>query len=50
MVEHAPHEKNLGWEYVYNENNIDPLLGDQFLSEAYYRADDDYQEERPFRR
>ena len=43
MVEHAPHEKNLGWEYVYNENNIDPLLGDQFLSEAYYRADDDYQ-------
>ena len=43
MVEHAPHEKNLGWEYVYNENNIDPMLGDQFLSEAYYRADDDYQ-------
>ena len=36
MVEHAPHEKNLGWEYVYNENNIDPMLGDQFLSEAYY--------------
>ncbi len=43
MVEHAPHEKNLGWEYVYNENNIDPVFGDQFLSEAYYRADDDYQ-------
>lgn len=43
MVEHAPHEKNLGWEYVCNENNIDPMLGDQFLSEAYYRADDDYQ-------
>lgn len=43
MVEYAPHEKNLGWEYVYNENNIDPVLGDQFLSEAYYRADDDYQ-------
>ena len=43
MVEHVPHEKNLGWEYVYNENNIDPVLGDQFLSEAYYRADDDYQ-------
>ena len=20
MVEHAPYEKNLGWEYVYNEN------------------------------
>ena len=43
MVEHAPHEKNLGWEYFNNENNIDPVLGDQFLSEAYYRADDDYQ-------
>lgn len=43
MVEHAHHEKNLGWEYVYNENNTDPVLGDQFLSEAYYRADDDYQ-------
>ena len=43
MVGHAPHEKNLGWEYVYNENNTDPILGDQFLSEAYYRADDDYQ-------
>ena len=43
MVEHAPHEKNLGWEYVYNENNIDPVLGDQFLSEASYGADDDYQ-------
>ena len=43
MVEHAPHKKNLGWEYVYNEDNIDPVLGDQFLSEAYYRADDDYQ-------
>lgn len=43
MVGHAPHEKNLGWEYVYNENNTDPVLGDQFLSEAYYRADDAYQ-------
>ncbi|MGN0317979.1 MAG: glutathione S-transferase C-terminal domain-containing protein [Lachnospira sp.] len=43
LVGHAPHEKNLGWEYVYNENNTDPVLGDQFLSEAYYRADDDYQ-------
>lgn len=43
MVEHAPHTKNLGWEYVYNENNTDPVLGDQFLSEAYYRADDEYQ-------
>lgn len=43
MVSQAHHEKNLGWEYVYNENNVDPVLGDQFLSEAYYRADEDYQ-------
>ncbi len=42
MVEHAPHEKNLGWEYVYNEGCMDPILQDQFLSEAYYRADDNY--------
>ena len=39
MVSQAHHEKNLGWEYVYNENNVDPVLGDQFLSEAYYRAE-----------
>lgn len=43
LAGHAPHEKNLGWEYVYNENHTDPILGDQFLSEAYYRADDGYQ-------
>ena len=42
MVEHAPHEKNLGWEFVYDENNTDPVLNIQFLSEAYYKADDDY--------
>lgn len=42
IVEHGVHQKNLGWEYVFNEGNIDPILGDQFLSEAYYRADDDY--------
>lgn len=43
LVSHAKHEKNLGWEFVYNEDNIDPILKDQFLSESYYRADDDYQ-------
>ncbi|MDE6750229.1 MAG: glutathione S-transferase C-terminal domain-containing protein [Lachnospiraceae bacterium] len=43
MVGHAPHEKNLGWEYIYNKDNKDPILGDQFLSEAYYRADENYQ-------
>ncbi len=44
MVEHAAHEKDLGWEYVYNRDSRrqDPLTGDQFLSESYYRADYDY--------
>ena len=36
------HEKNLGWEFVYDKDHIDPVLGIQFLSEAYYKADDDY--------
>lgn len=42
LVGHGEHEKNLGWEYVYNEDGKDPLTGDQFLSEAYYRADWNY--------
>ena len=42
MVEHDKHEKNLGWEFVYDKDHIDPVLGIQFLSEAYYKADDDY--------
>ena len=42
MVAHAKHEKNLGWEFVYDKDHIDPVLGIQFLSEAYYKADDDY--------
>ena len=42
MVEHADHEKNLGWEFVYDKDNVDPVLDIQFLSEAYYKADDDY--------
>lgn len=42
LVEHGKHEKNLGWEFVYDENNTDPVLGYQFLSEAYFAADFDY--------
>ena len=42
LVEHAQHEKNLGWEFIYDENHVDPILDIQFLSEAYYKADDDY--------
>ena len=39
MVDHAKHEKNLGWEFVYDKDHIDPVLGIQFLSEAYYKAE-----------
>ena len=42
LVEHTQHEKNLGWEFIYDENHVDPVLDIQFLSEAYYKADDDY--------
>ena len=41
MVDHADHEKNLGWEFVYDKDNVDPVLDIQLLSEAYYKADDD---------
>ena len=42
LVNHGKHEKNLGWEFVYDENFTDPELGIRFLSEAYYKADEDY--------
>ncbi len=41
-VSHGRHQKNLGWEFTENEDHIDPVLGIQFLSEAYYKADEDY--------
>lgn len=42
MVDFTQLEENLGWEFVYDENHIDPELGIQFLSEAYYKADEEY--------
>ncbi|MDT2612471.1 glutathione S-transferase C-terminal domain-containing protein [Enterococcus dongliensis] len=42
LVGHGKHEKNLGWEFVYDEGNIDPFLGVQFLSELYANADPEY--------
>lgn len=42
MVEHGDHEKNLGWEFLYDKDHTDPVLDIQFLSEAYYKADYDY--------
>lgn len=42
LAGHGEHEKNLGWEFVFNDGFKDPLTGDRFLSEAYYRADWEY--------
>ncbi|MFF2480309.1 glutathione S-transferase C-terminal domain-containing protein [Paenibacillus sp. NPDC058071] len=43
LVGHGKHEQNLGWEFVYDENGIDPVLGAQFLSELYANADPHYE-------
>lgn len=42
LVGHGKHEQNLGWEFVFNENQSDPVLGVQFLSELYANADPEY--------
>lgn len=42
LVGRGHHEVNLGWEFVNDENNIDPVLGVQFLSELYANGDPDY--------
>ena len=42
LVGHGKHEKNLGWEFVYDKGNTDPVLGIRFLSEAYYKTDENY--------
>ncbi|MFR8179342.1 MAG: hypothetical protein ACLU80_04985 [Dorea sp.] len=31
MADHAKHEKNLGWEFVYDKDHIDPVLGIRVL-------------------
>lgn len=42
LVGKGKHDKNLGWEFVYDENNVDPVLDVQFLSELYNNADPEY--------
>ncbi len=42
LVGRQPREVDLGWEFVYNENNTDPVLGVQFLSELYANGDPAY--------
>lgn len=41
LVGRGKHEQDLGWEFVFDEGGKDPVLGIQFLSEAYYKADPD---------
>lgn len=42
LVGRGQHEQNLGWEFIYDEHNTDPVLGVQFLSELYANSDPDY--------
>jgi putative glutathione S-transferase len=42
LVGRQKHEVDYGWEFVFDENNTDPVLGVRFLSELYYNADPDY--------
>ncbi len=43
LVGHSSENKKYGWEFVYDEEKKDPVLGVQFLSELYYNADPDYE-------
>lgn len=42
LVGRTPREKDLGWEFVFDEGNKDPVLDVQFLSELYANADPEY--------
>ncbi|MGX7205856.1 glutathione S-transferase C-terminal domain-containing protein [Enterococcus pingfangensis] len=42
LVGRTPRDKDLGWEFVYDADNLDPVLGVQFLSELYANADPEY--------
>lgn len=42
IVDRAPHEEDLGWEFVNDKDGRDPVLGVRFLSELYANADPSY--------
>lgn len=42
LVGREDRDVDYGWEFVFNENNADPVLGVQFLSELYDNADPEY--------
>ncbi|GAF39773.1 glutathione transferase [Agrilactobacillus composti DSM 18527 = JCM 14202] len=37
-----PVEKNVDWDFTLDPNNVDPVLGIHYLSEAYLKADPNY--------
>lgn len=43
LVGKGHHEKNLGWEFVYDKGQKDPVLEVQFLSQLYNNTDSNYQ-------
>ncbi|GGG85647.1 glutathione S-transferase C-terminal domain-containing protein [Paenibacillus radicis (ex Gao et al. 2016)] len=43
LVGHGNSEQKRGWEFVYDESGIDPVLGVRFLSELYEAADSEYE-------
>lgn len=42
IVGRNKHEQDYGWEFVNNTNNVDPILGVQYLSEIYANTDATY--------
>ena len=42
LVGREKREVDYGWEFVFDKDNTDPVLGVQFLSELYRNADPDY--------
>lgn len=42
LVGKSASENQFGWEFVYDENNIDPILGTRYLKELYANADPNY--------
>lgn len=42
LVGREKREVDYGWEFVFDPENTDPVLGVQFLSELYFNGDPDY--------
>lgn len=42
LVGHGDRSKNLGWEFIYDEDRTDPVLDVRYLSQLYQNGDPDY--------